>query len=84
METNSGEFALIVSDDFQGRGVGTELLRKLIEVGRDEKLDTIQGWIAPSNVAMQTLSRELGFDVRLNPAEELVEATLLLNSPSAE
>ena len=75
METNSGEFALIVSDNFQRRGLGAELLRRLIEVGREERLDTIQGWIAPSNVAMQNLSRKLGFDVRFNPAEELVEAT---------
>ena len=75
-ETNSGEFALIVSDNFQRRGLGAELLRRLIEIGREERLDTIQGWIAPSNVAMQNLSRKLGFDVRFNRAEELIEATL--------
>ena len=56
---NSGEFALVVTDDFQRRGLGAELLRRLIEVGREEKLDTIEGWIAPSNVAMQSLSRKL-------------------------
>ena len=75
-EMNSGEFALIVSDNFQRRGLGAELLRRLIEIGREERLDTIQGWIAPSNVAMQNLSRKLGFDVHFNRAEELIEATL--------
>jgi acetyltransferase len=79
VEANSGEFALIVTDEFQGRGLGGELLRRLVEVGREEKLDTIQGWISPANAAMQNLSREVGFDVRFNPAEELVEATLLLD-----
>ena len=83
IESNSGEFALLVADDFQGRGLGAELLRRIIEVGRDEKLRMIQGWIAPSNTAMTNLSRELGFDVRFNPAEELVEATLLLDPTPA-
>jgi acetyltransferase len=78
IEANSGEFALIVTDKFQRRGVGAELLRRLINVGREEMLDTIQGWIAPSNVAMQSLSRKLGFEVRFNQAEELVQATLSL------
>jgi acetyltransferase len=68
-ETNSGEFALIVSDNFQRRGLGAELLRRTIEISREERLDTIQGWIAPSNVAMQNLSRKLGFDVRFNRAQ---------------
>ena len=65
-DMNSGEFGLVVTDNFQRRGLGAELLRRLIQVGREEGLDTIRGWIAPSNVAMQTLGRKLGFDVRLN------------------
>jgi acetyltransferase len=77
-DANSGEFALTVTDDFQRRGVGAELLQRLIHVGREEKLDRIEGWIAPSNVAMQNLSRKLGFDVRFNRFEELAQATLLL------
>jgi len=80
VDMNSGEFALVVTDDFQRRGLGAELLRRLIEVGREEGLDTIRGWIAPSNVAMQDLSRKLGFDVRFNRAEELMEATLYARS----
>ena len=74
-----GEFALTVTDDFQRRGVGAELLQRLIHVGREEKLERIEGWIAPSNVAMQNLSRKLGFDVRFNRFEELAQATLLLH-----
>lgn len=78
VERNTSEFALLISDDFQRRGLGAELLRRLVQIGKDEKLDAIEGWIAPSNMAMQTVSRRLGFDVRLNPDEELVQATLKL------
>jgi acetyltransferase len=77
-DATSGEFALVVTDAFQHRGLGAELLRRLIEIGREEKLERIEGWIAPSNIAMQSLSRKLGFDVRLDRSEELVHATLAL------
>jgi acetyltransferase len=36
--TNEAEFAILVSDQWQDRGIGTELLRRLIQVGRDEGL----------------------------------------------
>ena len=32
------EFAILVADTFQGQGLGSELLRRLIQVGRDEGL----------------------------------------------
>jgi acetyltransferase len=79
VEENSGEFALVVADSFQRRGLGEELLRRILHVARNEKLDRVEGWIAPANVGMQKLSRKLGFEVRLNREEELVQATLPLN-----
>jgi acetyltransferase len=38
---NEAEFALLVSDDWQHLGVGTELLKRLVRIGRDEKLERI-------------------------------------------
>ncbi len=37
--SQAGEFNVIVSDTYQGRGVGTELVRRLIPIARDEKLN---------------------------------------------
>jgi acetyltransferase len=61
--TNEAEFALVVSDAWQNRGAGTELLRNLIQVGRNEKLDRIIGFILSENRAMQHLCRSLGFEL---------------------
>ena len=36
--TNEAEFAVLVSDQWQGRGLGKELLARLLIVGADEKL----------------------------------------------
>ena len=38
---NEAEFAILVSDAWQKHGLGGELLRRLVEVGRDEGLDRI-------------------------------------------
>lgn len=78
LEVNDSEFALIVSDEYQRRGVGAELLRRLVQIARDERLEAVKGWIVPSNSAMQNLTRKLGFDVRFNTSEQLVLATLSL------
>ena len=78
-EFNSGEFALVVADNFQRRGVGAELLSRLVHVAREEKLETIEGWIDPSNMAMQSVSRKLGFEIQFNQREELVHAALSLS-----
>ncbi len=55
------EFALLVSDRFQGRGLGTELLRRLIAIGREEGLERIVGYISAENQTMLRLAREVGF-----------------------
>ena len=38
---NEAEFALLVADDWQRRGIGSELLRRLVSVARDEGLNRI-------------------------------------------
>ena len=60
------EFAVLVSDEWQRQGLGTELLRRLIEIGRDEKLARLIGQILAENHAMQHICRKVGFKVVLN------------------
>lgn len=62
--TNHGEFAAVVSDASQGQGLGTELLRRLIEIGRDENLDRIIADVLPENRDMQRVFQKLGFRFR--------------------
>src|SRR5208282_3745013 len=60
---NEAEFAVLVSDDRHGLGLGTELLGRLVQVGRDEKLERIVGQILPENHAMQHICKKIGFKV---------------------
>jgi len=65
---NEAEFALLVSDQWQGLGLGTELLRSLVQIGRGEKLERIVGFILPENRAMQRVCEKAGFQLRHDSA----------------
>lgn len=59
--TSDAEFAILVSDQYQHSGLGTELLRRLVEIGRAEKLERITADILPDNYDMQRVCEKLGF-----------------------
>ena len=56
--TDEAEFALVVSDRFQRQGLGTELLSRLLQIGRDEKVRRIVGVIRPENLAMKCICQQ--------------------------
>jgi acetyltransferase len=58
-----GEIDLLVSDEHQQEGLGTELLRRLIEVARDEKLERIGAKVLAENDAIRLLGRHFDFQV---------------------
>ena len=70
--TEDAEFALVVSDRFQGLGLGTELVSRLLQVGRDENIDRIFGDILPENVEMQRICEKLGFKKTYSVNESLI------------
>jgi acetyltransferase len=75
--SEEAEFALLVSDPFQRRGLGTELLRRLVEVGRAERLRRIVGYISAENTQMIKVAVKLGFRTsRRRDDLSVVEATL--------
>jgi acetyltransferase len=60
---NEAEFAVLINDHWQNQGLGFELLKQLIAVGRAEKLNRIVGQILTDNHAMQHICKKLGFKV---------------------
>jgi acetyltransferase len=61
--TGDGEFALLVADAFQQQGIGSQLLKRLIDIGRKEGLERIVAEILTQNRAMQHLCQQLGFEI---------------------
>jgi acetyltransferase len=76
--SNTAEFSLIVADDYQGHGLGTEMVRRLIEVGRAEGLDRMVAEILGANGGMVRICEELGFTIAIDEDAETVQAELLL------
>ncbi len=76
--SEEAEVAVLVSDPYQRRGLGTELLRRLIEVARDEKLQEIVAHILLENLAMRALADRFGFKLRDSNDPRMVVAVLSL------
>ncbi|MGO9471002.1 MAG: bifunctional acetate--CoA ligase family protein/GNAT family N-acetyltransferase [Isosphaeraceae bacterium] len=74
--TNEAEFALLVSDRFQGRGLGTAFLERLVRIGRDEKLERISGDILPDNAEMKHICEKLGFRLTHTLGDPVLKALI--------
>ena len=75
---NEAEVAVLVSDAWQGRGLGKELLSRLLIVGADEKLDRLSAEILPENRDVQRLCQKLGFSLKHSIDDEVVHAEFKL------
>jgi acetyltransferase len=56
-----GRFTMLISDNYQAKGLGKELLTRIIQIGRDEKIKRIIALMSPENDAMKKLCRRVGF-----------------------
>jgi len=78
-DEESCEFAIVVSDEWQGKGVARQLFRRLIDVARERRLKIMTGITLRENARMIDLARSYGFETRADTDEpELVRMTLAL------
>ena len=77
--TNEAEIAVLISDHWQRRGLGQELLARLLIVGADEKLDRLTADILPDNRDVQRLCTKLGFRLKHSLEDEVVRAEFKLS-----
>jgi acetyltransferase len=61
IDATDAELAVLITDEYQGRGLGTELSRRLVEIARAENIERVIAEILPENIHMQRVCRELGF-----------------------
>lgn len=66
--TDRAEFAVVVADRHQRRGLGTELLSRLFDAGRQEGIRSVFADTLPDNPAMKALAGKFG--IQLEPADE--------------
>ena len=78
LDPTEAEFAVLVADDFQGRGLGTELTRTILQIAREEKIRKVRAEILAENAGMVSVARKLGFKVDLKMEDAPVEAEMEL------
>lgn len=64
---DSCECAVTVSDEWQDQGLGTLLMKHLIEVARARGIRTMVSLDSAENTRMEDLARFLGFHTRVDP-----------------
>jgi acetyltransferase len=66
------EFAIVLSDDWQGRGLGTKLLTSLAVAARRHGVRRLVGTTLSVNAGMLELGRKLGFKLASDPRSATV------------
>jgi acetyltransferase len=74
---NAAESAVVIVDEAQHKGLGTELMRRSLEVAKAEKLHRVICKILTDNMDMQAVARKLGFKFQ-PPSNDVVVAEMEL------
>jgi acetyltransferase len=77
-ECAGGEFAVVVADAWQARGLGRRLMARVVNEARRQSLPALHGLVRKGNRAMLHLARSLGFRAARDPDPELVQMELAL------
>ncbi len=78
------EFAILVGDPWQGKGVGAKLLERCLTVAKDRGIETVWGIVLRENTGMLALGRKLGFKASRTDEPGELELTIDLRSKDAE
>jgi acetyltransferase len=76
--TRDGEFATLVHDNYQGKGLGYKLMDVLIGIAQDKNMNCIYGIVLSDNEKMLRATKKLGFVPQKLP-DGLTKVTLELN-----
>ena len=73
---NEAEVAILVSDQYQKQGLGIELLRRAVQVARDENLGSVSAEMLRDNMSAQRMFKKVGFHLRPPADSSCISAVL--------
>jgi len=74
--TREGRFSVLISDAYQGIGMGGELLRRTVDVAKGEGLQAITAVVSADNQPMRKLFEKVGFQIGPGVNDKLLNARL--------
>jgi acetyltransferase len=79
-ERGNAEFAVAVADDFQRRGLGRHLVKRLLATAWRRGVRRLFGEIKSDNCAMLALATQLGFRIRVSLDDQSVVIASMVSS----
>jgi len=67
------EFAIVVSDKWQGKGIARLLMQKLIDIARNRSLEVMEGQVLANNYRMLELMKSLKFKIETDPEDSAIK-----------
>ncbi len=75
---NEARFSVLISDCCHGLGIGSELVRQLIQLARQEKIFRLEALMIPENEVMRHVFEKLGFQISPFDEGKMLKAELVL------
>jgi acetyltransferase len=75
---NEAEIAVLVRDEYQHKGLGTELVSRLLQIGRDERLQYVVSTMMGINREMRAICKRLNFQLSVDMEDDLINARATL------
>ncbi len=72
----TGEFAVLVGDAWQGKGIGSNLLEKCLSIAEKQGFKSVHGIVLHENRNMLALGKKLGFGTKREPDSGENELTI--------
>ena len=71
--------SMLVRDEYQGQGLGVELVRRLMVAAKHEKIKRVIAVMSQENETMKSLCKKAGFSsFSTNSQTGMIEASLML------
>jgi acyl-CoA hydrolase/RimJ/RimL family protein N-acetyltransferase len=80
--TNTAEVAFSVRDDWQNKGLGSHLFRKLVDIGRERGIETFHAEVLTENLPMMNVFHHSGCTVSTQAEGGVVHVTIDLRPPT--
>ena len=74
--TDAARLSILVGDPVQGKGLGSEMVRRAIDIAKREHITRINATVTADNQMMLHVFNKLGFQIASNSSTEFVSATL--------
>lgn len=79
MDPRKVEFAVMIADEWQGKGIGAELMKRLIAIARSRGVEYITGTVLAENTQMLALGKKMGFAIKTSPDSGCFELSAALS-----